>query len=359
MSKVLQKTLIYIILCSLITCGFASSAQSFASNLSSYIVIEESTNRVLYESNKDVRLPMASTTKIITAIVTIEHADLEEIVTIPKEAQGVEGSSIYLKAGDTYTVRDLLYGLMLRSGNDSAIALAIHVSGDVQSFVDLMNEKALSLGAYNTHFTNPHGLHNDDHYTTAHDLAILTSYAYKNPNFREIVAAKKYKLKDSYIYNKNKLLSSYDGADGVKTGYTTKSGRCLVSSSTRNGMRVICVTLNCYDMWDKSKTLMTQAHQEYSLVKVISKDSTTKVRVFNGIEKECNAVLKEDKYYPLKEEEFALLNYECESYDLAAPVYKDQICGRIKVYLDKHLIFEENIYTINNVRKKTIFDVLK
>lgn len=330
-----------------------------ASSTTSYVVIEESTGRLLSHLNKDVKMPIASTTKIVTALVVLEHAHPDEEIVIPKEAQGVEGSSIYLKAGDTYTVLDLLYGLMLRSGNDSAVALAIHVSGSVDNFSKLMNEKAQSVGALNTNFTNPHGLHDEEHYSTAYDMAILTACAYKNEVFREIVSSKRYLLKGNYIYNKNKLLSSYEGADGVKTGYTTKSGRCLVSSSTRNGMRVICVVLNCYDMWAKSMSLMSDAHQSYKMVKILSNDDAIDVDVYKGVVDKVSASVDKDVFYPLKDDEREKISYETELYDLIAPVYIGNVCGNIKVYLANRLIFKENIYTINNIKKKSLLDWLK
>lgn len=359
MCKLLRKSLIYIILFVFLSYLFFNYyATVYAVENSSYIVIEETSNRILYSSNERVKLPMASTTKIVTAIVTIENANLDDEVVIPREAQGVEGSSVYIKAGEKYTVRDLLYGLMLRSGNDCAVALAIHVSGSVESFVDLMNEKALSVGAFDTNFSNPHGLHDDNHYTTAYDLAILTSNAYKNQTFKEIASSKKYNLKGSYIYNKNKLLSTFDGADGVKTGYTTKSGRCLVSSSTRQNMRVICVVLNCYDMWNKSMELMNKAHSEYSMQKILSTDSTLYTNVIKGAQNKCQCSIRKDVYYPLTKSEINDIEYEHTVYDLYAPVYKGQNCGTVKVYLDKHLIFEENIYTISNIRKKTFLESL-
>lgn len=358
MHNVLRKSLICIILLSLFVSLFNFTTFAETTKKSSFIVMEEKSNRVLYASLEHERLPMASTTKIATAIVVLEHSNLNDVVTIPKSAEGVEGSSVYLKAGDKYTVRDLLYGLMLRSGNDCAVALALHVSGSIESFSKLMNDKALSVGAFNTNFTNPHGLHDENHYTTAYDLALITADAYKNTDFREIVSSKKYNLQGQYIYNKNKLLGSYEGADGVKTGYTTKSGRCLVSSSTRNGMRVICVVLNCYDMWERSMKLMTQAHEEYNYYKILDKTLSTNANVVGGIEKTCKASTNTDVYYPLKESEIDKLSFEYELQDLIAPIYANQICGNVKVYLDKCLIFEQNIYTINNVRKKTFLDWL-
>ena len=352
-----NRLIITILVLSILLCGMTVSAS--ASSNTSYVVIEESTGRILDEYNKDVSLPIASTTKIVTAIVALEHANLTDEVVIPKEAEGVEGSSIYIKAGEVYTVEDLLYGLMLRSGNDAATALALHVSGSIEEFCKLMNDKARYLGANNTNFTNPHGLHDDNHYSSAYDMAILTASAFKNEVFSKIVSSKSYKLKDSYIYNKNKLLNSYEGADGVKTGYTTKSGRCLVSSSTRDGMRVICVVLNCYDMWDKSKSLMDKAHENYSMVKVASSLDKVETKVYKGVSDRVNATISKDLYYPLKDGEKGKVNYNCEVYELLAPVYTGTECGKLEVYLDNHLIFSENIYTINNVAKKSLLDWLR
>lgn len=352
-NKIFPLLLILILACGCI------GVKAAASSTFSYVVIEQSTGRVLDEYNKDVPLPIASTTKIVTALVVLEHANVDEEVVIPREAQGVEGSSIYLKAGDVYTVKDLLYGLMLRSGNDAAVALAIHVSGSIESFSNLMNEKALSIGALNTRFTNPHGLHDDKHYSSAYDMAIITANAYNNPTFCEIASSKRYLLKGNYIYNKNKLLTIYEGADGVKTGYTTKSGRCLVSSSMRNGMRVICVVLNCYDMWDKSMELMNKAHQNFLMTNVASVEDTVDISVYKGVQSTVSGGLKNDLYYPLRKDEEDEISYKCEVYDLVAPVYTGTIGGNLKIYHNNRLIFEENIYTINNVQKKTILDWLR
>ena len=353
-----MKNKIFILVLILSTLFISVGAFESASENTSYIVIEESTGRVLVEYNKDAKLPIASTTKIVTASVVLENCDISEEVTIPNDAVGVEGSSIYLKAGDNYTVEDLLYGLMLRSGNDSAVALAIHTAGSVDAFVDLMNEKACALGAINTHFTNPHGLHDSDHYSSAYDMAILTANAYKNETFKKIVSSKRYLLKGNYIYNKNKMLSMYEGADGVKTGYTTKSGRCLVSSSVKDDMRVICVVLNCYDMWNKSISLMETAHKDYDMVTLVSTNDTIETSVIKGEENLVKGSVQKNLKYPLKQSEISKVTYTLDSYDLVAPVYKGTICANIKVCFDNRLIFDENIYTINNVKRKSILNWL-
>ena len=237
----------------------------------SMIVIEASSNRVLYQSNAKVARPIASTTKILTAITVIENTDLDRVVVIPQKAQGVEGSSIYLQAGEKATVRDLLYGLMLQSGNDCAVALAIAVSGDIAGFSALMNDTARKAGATGHNFVNPHGLHDDTHLCSAYDLALITSYALSNEEFAKIAKAKEYRGMpwqgrdyNRVIVNKNRLLGSYEGATGVKTGFTKRAGRCLVSSAKRDGMEIIAVVLNCGPMFEECSRLMTKAFDEYS-----------------------------------------------------------------------------------------------
>lgn len=181
---------------------------------------------MLYEKNADVQLAMASTTKIMTALVVLENCSLDEVVTVAKEAQGVEGSSIYLSAGEKLTVEQLLLGLMMHSGNDAAVALAIHCGGSVDAFVEMMNQKAADIGADRTNFVNPNGLPAEGHYTTARDLALIAATALKNDDFARIVSTQKAVIPwdgkewDRVLVNKNKMLSMYDGANGVKTGYT-------------------------------------------------------------------------------------------------------------------------------------------
>ena len=236
---------------------------------SATIVVDQKSKKILSSSNAHVRLAMASTTKIMTAMVVLDNVvDVDVQLAIPQEAVGVEGSSVYLKRNEIWSVRDLLYALMLRSGNDAAVALSIAVGGSVQGFVDMMNAKASELGLKDTHFTNPHGLHDDNHYTTAYDLAIITAEAMKNPLFKSIVSAKSYVVEGNYTHdryylgNKNKMLLMMEGADGVKTGYTKNSGRCLVSSATRVDTQLICVVLNVHDMWNVSKNLLEKGFEQ-------------------------------------------------------------------------------------------------
>ena len=219
------------------------------------VLMEASTGQVLMESAAHERLPMASTTKIMTALVALEHADLSQPVLISEKAVGVEGSSVYLKAGESLTMEQLLCALMLESANDAAAAIAIEIAGDIESFADLMNETAQRIGLTDTHFTNPHGLDNAEHYSSAYDLAMLARYALQNPDFARIVSTYKTNIPLGgdegirVLINHNKMLKYYDGAIGVKTGYTKRCGRCLVSAATRDGVTMIAVTLSAPDDW--------------------------------------------------------------------------------------------------------------
>lgn len=238
----------------------------------SAVLIECSSGKAVFEKNAHARMPMASTTKIMTALVVIENALLTDTVKIPREACGIEGSSIYLREGEEFTVEELLYALLLASANDAATALALHISGSVEAFADRMNELARDLCLKDTHFTNPHGLHDADHYTTAYELAIIARAAAENDTFRKITSTQKTVIRrDSkesarLLTNHNKLLRSYDGCFGIKTGFTKTSGRCLVSGAERDGMSFIAVTLNAPDDWNDHKNLLNAAFSQYKRI---------------------------------------------------------------------------------------------
>ena len=227
------------------------------------ILMDADTGRILYAKNSGQISLIASTTKIMTAIVVLEHCDPDAEYEIPPEATNIEGSSIYLQAGERLTIRDLLYGMMLHSGNDAAVALALACSDSVPEFVDLMNIKAQQLGLHRTHFENPHGLDADEHYSTAADLARITQYALKNSEFVEIVSTKSIQIGERYLTNHNKLLWSLDGAIGVKTGYTKAAGRILVSAAERNGRRLIAVTISDGNDWQDHKNLYDYGFAQY------------------------------------------------------------------------------------------------
>lgn len=235
---------------------------------SSYIVMDAKGKTILKGYNEHMKLPMASTTKIMTALIVIENCKMDEKVKIPAQAVGIEGSSIYLRAGEIFTVQELLYGLMLRSGNDASVALAIHVAKSVENFAEIMNIRAEAMGLINTHFTNPNGLHNDNHYTTAYDLCYISCIAMQDPTFRKIASTKMVKVCEGestrYFKNKNKLLYSYEGSNGIKTGFTKKAGRCLVASATRDNITMVSVVLNRGAMWQECSDLLDFGFANFS-----------------------------------------------------------------------------------------------
>ncbi|MFW5433214.1 D-alanyl-D-alanine carboxypeptidase family protein [Paenibacillus apiarius] len=240
-------------------------------------LIDVQTGRLLFSHNGDAILPMASTTKIMTAIVAIEHGRLSDKVKTSGKAFAKEGSSIYLRLGEEMSLNHLLYGLMLRSGNDAAVAIAEHVGGSEEGFVYMMNEKARMLGLEHTQFRNPHGLDAAGHYTTANELAQLSAYALHNSTFRDIVrtqvktAPNPHEKWDYKWTNKNKMLRLYEGADGVKTGYTSRALRCLVSSATRDGQQLVAVTLNDSNDWADHSRLLDYGFQAFPMTPLVQK----------------------------------------------------------------------------------------
>ena len=250
------------------------------------ILMDACTGRVLYEKQADQQSLIASTTKIMTALLVCEQCNVLDRMKIPKEAVGIEGSSMYLQEGEILTLQELLYGLMLHSGNDAAVALAIYCGGTVEGFAAMMNDKARQLGLTGTHFENPHGLDSPNHYSTARDLAMLTAYAMKNPIFSQTVSSKSVRVGSRAMQNHNKLLWRVEGADGVKTGYTKAAGRILVSSATRDGRRLICVTINDGNDWADHSTLLEKGFSIYSVQQLIREgDSLGYATVFSGSEK--------------------------------------------------------------------------
>lgn len=260
--------------------------------------------RVLFDKNADSRSLIASTTKIMTALIVCEQCNVLDRMRIPKEAVGIEGSSMYLREGEVLTVQELLYGLMLSSGNDAAVALAIYCGGTVGGFVELMNDKARLLGLRNTHFENPNGLDSPGHYSTARDLAVLAAYAMENPVFYKTVSAKTVTAGKRYLRNHNKLLWVVEGADGVKTGYTRAAGRALVSSATRDGRRIIAVTLNDPDDWREHQTLLEEGFARFHVQRVITAgDRIGELEVAGGDGSRVEVLAAEHFVYALAPEE--------------------------------------------------------
>ncbi len=335
----------------------SDSISVYAIGKTAEIVMESNTGRIIHQVNAFDKKYMASTTKILTAICIIENCNLDDIVTVTEKTIGIEGSSIYLENGEKLTVKQLLYGLMLRSGNDCAVTLAVHCSGSIEAFAKLMNNTAQNIGANNSNFVNPHGLHDDNHYTTAYDLALISCYAMKNKDFKEIVSTKSVKIPfttqnyDRYLVNKNKLLYQLDGANGIKTGYTKKAGRCLVSSCERDGMELICVVLDCPPMFERSKNLITNFFGEYKNYKIIESDHILDFIKVENSNETCPIGLTEDLTLTLTRDEKENLNIEYEyPKTLSKPIKKQTEIGLVKIYYKNSLIFKQKIYTIVDVK---------
>ncbi len=311
----------------------ASVPEPPANHAKGVSLIDVASGRIIYSKQGDEPMLIASLTKIMTAIVAIEHGRLDDQVTVSKRAAGKEGSSIYLKAGEKIQLRNLIYGLMLRSGNDAATAIAEHVGGSVEGFAFLMNKKAAEIGLSNSQYMNPHGLDEPGHYASANDLAKLTAYALHNPEFRTIVSTRVRTAPnphDPWDYkwvNKNKMLQMYEGADGVKTGYTKKALRCLVSSATRNGQQLVVVTLNDGDDWADHRKLLDYGFAHYPLTKVASAGDPVLVAAEAG-------KLSNDFRYPLAAGEREQLTAMYENQDLRKAVYALGYRGWMNYYLN-------------------------
>lgn len=270
----------------------------------SAVLMDAKTGRILYEKDPHNRHLIASTTKIMTALIVCEQCNVLDRMRVPKEAVGIEGSSMYLREGEVLTVQELLYGLMLHSGNDAAVALAIYCGGTVEGFVELMNDKARTLGLSNTHFANPNGLDHPEHYSSAHDLAALAAYAMENPIFSKTVSTKTLTLGQRSMKNHNKLLWTVEGADGVKTGFTRAAGRVLVSSAVREGRRLIAVTIRDPNDWQDHKALLDQGFRNYQLKQLVSSGQQLGERfVINGTEDSVAVFATADFYYPVMADE--------------------------------------------------------
>lgn len=310
----------------------------------SAILLDSATGRILYEKDIDRKSFIASTTKIMTALVVCEHCNVLDRVKIPKEAVGIEGSSIYLQEGEILTVQELLYGLMLHSGNDAAVALAIYCGGTVEGFAELMNDKARALGLTQTHFSNPNGLDAEDHYSTAKDLAALASYAMENPIFAKIVSTKTVRIGDRYLRNHNKLLWQLEGADGVKTGYTRAAGRILVSSANRQGRRLVAATISAPDDWQDHLTLMEQGFSQFRERRIIEEGTVLgSVEIAGGIDNSVELIAAESFSYPMMCSECVEITLPTPGF-VYAPVVYGQKAGFARIYLDNQCIGQVPVY---------------
>lgn len=306
----------------------------------SAVVMHES-GRVIYGKNPDKHMLIASTTKLMTAILAIENCSLDDKVEIKPEYCMTEGSSMYLEQGKVYTVEELLKGLLLVSGNDAALALACRVSGTEKAFVSLMNKKARELGMLDSHFENPHGLDSPHHYSTAEDLAVLMSFCMKNPVFASLTVLKSAAAGEQILINHNRLLKLCKGCEGGKTGYTEAAGRCLVSCCCRNGTRFICVTLNAPDDWNDHIRLYNRAFSQYSW-RNVTEDIKFSVPVISGTEKEA-VILAEEVSLLLGRNDVLSLRTELPWFRFA-PVSAGSTAGEAVIFLNGEKIAGARLY---------------
>lgn len=319
-----------ILLCVSALCSPAEAADAPAISAAAAAVMHVETGTVVFEKNADGHMLIASTTKIMTALVVLEHCDLREPVEILPEYTAVEGSSMYLRAGETYTVEELLYGLMLASGNDAATALACHTAGSIEAFAQLMNDKAAELGLENTSFRNPHGLDAEGHYSTASDLASLACYAMQNEQFRAIVSTNSITIGSQTYTNHNRLLRTYPGALGVKTGYTEAAGRILVSCARRDNTQFVCVTLSDPNDWDDHTRLLDWAFDEYEYREVTNAETAYPLPVLSGTDELCTAVPEQTVSLFLKKDTPVNVEVKLPRY-VFAPVVRGDAAGSLTI----------------------------
>jgi D-alanyl-D-alanine carboxypeptidase (penicillin-binding protein 5/6) len=334
-----------------------------AVNAMSAVAIDLETGRVLFEKNAYSKMAMASTTKIMTAIVAVENGDIKDVVTVSKRAASIRGSVLGLHEGKKVTLEELLYGLMLCSGNDAAIAVAEHIGSSVEQFADMMTKKAYIVGARNTGFKTPHGLDSDGHYSTAYDMAIIARYALENPLISKIVKTKYIQTSMGTFYNTNEMLDIYPGADGVKTGYTGKAGRCLVTSVTRDDRRVITVVLGCPTRAARaqsSRDILDYVFANYKNYTLQTEGTNVKMLpVERGIVDRVEIKTVENFVLPLKEGELGLIEkriYLPERLD--APVIAGADAGFIQILLDGEIIAQSPLKICSDVRRKVYLDYL-
>ncbi|MEH7387899.1 D-alanyl-D-alanine carboxypeptidase family protein [Bacillus sp. JJ1521] len=367
-----RSRLLTLIIIVMVLIGFLpQKASALSVSAKGAILIEQESGRILYEKNAHQRMRIASITKIMTAIIAIESGKLDDMVKVSNKAVRAEGSSLYLQPNEQIKLEDLVYGLMLRSGNDGAVAIAEHVGGSLEGFVFLMNQKAEEIGMQNTEFANPHGLDDhENHFSSAYDMAILTRYAMMNEKYREIAGTKVHRAPnptekwDRVWRNKNKLLTKlYPYSTGGKTGYTKRAKRTLVSTASKDGMDLIAVTINASDDWNDHMNMFNGAFETYDLVKVVKEgDIQTENNFYKG-----KVFVDHDFMYPLTDEEKNEIKLnvdllEPDNKEWRKPENVPDIVGTLTINLGDETIEEMPIYFDNgNVDrpKETFWETLK
>ena len=327
----------------------------------SAVVMEARTGRVLYERNMNNRQFPASTTKIMTLIIALEKGNLDDIVKVGSHAEGTEGSTLWLEEGDEITLRELLYGMMLHSGNDATVAIAEHIAGSVDAFARLMTEKAHAIGAKDTNFVNANGLPDDAHYTTAHDLALIAAYGYTLPEFEDIVSTKEITfpwVKDDThrLRNENQMLWLYEGGNGVKTGYTDAAGRCLVSAAKRDGLQLVSVVLDSNWMWNDSILLLDYGFSKVDRATIVKKHAQVgTVAVTGSRSRRLGVQTKDEIVLPAID---GVAGYE-QSIDLPhtvkAPVKKGDVVGTLHITYEGREVAKTDLVAMQNAERKSFF----
>ena len=357
----MKKAVPYILVLALLLLPFRVNAVSTSAKAAA--VINGDNGEIIYSANANTRLPMASTTKIMTGLLLCEYGNFEKEITVTEEMLKVEGSSMGLLAGDKVTLHDLLYGLMLASGNDAANVIAFVLGGGLDGFVDMMNQKAADLGLEDTHFATPSGLDANDHYTTALELAKITQYAMQNEDFAKAVACEKAVLNYGNppyrrsLSNHNKMLNLFDGAVGVKTGFTKKSGRCLVSAARRDGKCVIAVTLNDPNDWQDHSILLEYGLNAIKQTKYSPKYSSYNIPVINGEKGEIEAFIEPITINSLETENITDTVYLPKF--VYAPIKQNDVLGRVvykqngKVLAEKQILANSDIRALKEEKEPT------
>ncbi|KYZ77478.1 D-alanyl-D-alanine carboxypeptidase [Anaerosporomusa subterranea] len=333
----------------------------------SAILIEASTGKILYDRRSQERRPPASTTKMMTLITALEHGKLDDIVTASEVASQTEGSTLWLAPGEQLKMQDLLYGVMLVSGNDATVAVAEHISGSVGKFAELMTAKAKAIGAVDTHFTNSNGLPDPQHYSTARDLAFIAAYGYKNPLFAEIITTPSRTMPwagkdhEREIFNENKLLWQYEGANGVKTGYTDEAGPCLVSAAKRNGIQLIAVVLDSDYMWTDSIALLDYGFRQVRSQPYFQQgDVLRTIRVANGKTESIPLAVKDSLAVPVFEEG-GVSDYHTVlevPNRVEAPIRRGQKVGVVKTLFKEKEIAVIDLVAADSSEKKSLWSLV-
>ena len=335
------------------------TAEVFTASAKAAVLIEQQTGLMLYAQNENAPLPMASTTKVMTALLTLEYGRLDEVVTTGRNAFGVPGTSIYLSLNEKLTLEQMLYGLMLASGNDAAVAIAEHIGGSVDNFCRKMTERAAELGCRDTVFKTPHGLPNSLHHTTAYDLALIAREAMKYPLFRKIVSTQRGTIPwegRSYsrvLNNKNRLLSTYEGATGIKTGYTKAAGRCLVFGAERDGLEVVGVVLNCPDWFDEAAKVMDYGFANYRYVLMLADgEQVRSLPVTGGDQKEVAVRIHGDLAAPVSGDNWPLMEFDLPD-SLTAGIHEGKVIGAARLTQNGQVLVERPLVAAGEVAPRT------